>query len=172
MLEFSFNLPPLSAQDYDVIKLTALYVARNGNQFQRSWLELSRAIFNMTFETSAFIISTVQQSSGAIQESHQPTANATGENKERCEEEGAYAVINRSRIRAEWDAHQAAETEKAAEASEKERLAYSSIDWHDFVVVETIRFTEADERAKLPAPMSKAQLEYASLEQRECQAYG
>ena len=40
----------------------------------------------------------------------------------------------------EWARHQDALRKKEAEALEKERLEYASIDWHGFSVVETIDY--------------------------------
>jgi splicing factor 3A subunit 1 len=51
-----------------------------------------------------------------------------------------------------------------------EIVAYASIDWHDFVVVETVEFTDADEQADLPAPMSLSELENMSLAQKRLAA--
>lgn len=45
-------------------------------------------------------------------------------------------------------------------------VAYAQIDWHDFVVVETVLFNEADDQADLPAPTSLSDLQSASLEQK------
>lgn len=45
-------------------------------------------------------------------------------------------------------------------------MNYAQIDWHDFVVVETVLFTEADEQADLPPPPSLNDLQSASLEQK------
>lgn len=45
-------------------------------------------------------------------------------------------------------------------------VAYASIDWHDFVVVETVEFTAEDEKMNLPPPMSLSELENMSLAQR------
>ena len=45
-------------------------------------------------------------------------------------------------------------------------VAYAQIDWHDFVVVETVLFNEADDQADLPAPTSLGDLQSASLEQK------
>ena len=45
-------------------------------------------------------------------------------------------------------------------------MAYAQIDWHDFVVVETVVFTEADDSADLPPPTTLSDLQYASLEQK------
>lgn len=44
------------------------------------------------------------------------------------------------RYRVEWAKYQERERKKEEEEREKERVAYSQIDWHDFVVVETVDF--------------------------------
>lgn len=41
----------------------------------------------------------------------------------------------------------------------KSKVAFASIDWQDFVVVETIEFTVADAEADLPLPMTRKTLE-------------
>ena len=46
-------------------------------------------------------------------------------------------------------------------------VAYASIDWHDFVIVETVEFTEADETIDLPPPMSIMELENMTLAQKK-----
>ena len=48
-------------------------------------------------------------------------------------------VMGNVRYRAEWERQQERQKKKEEEAKEKERVAYASIDWHDFVVVETVR---------------------------------
>lgn len=45
-------------------------------------------------------------------------------------------------------------------------MSYAQIDWHDFVVVETVVFTDADDQADLPPPTSLSDLQHASLEQK------
>ncbi|VVT56282.1 uncharacterized protein SAPINGB_P004931 [Magnusiomyces paraingens] len=165
-LEFAYTLPPLSAQDLDIIKLTALYVARNGTQFQTALARAEAKNFQYDFlrpQHSLFPLynSLVEQYKSVIT----PPAKLIERIKTSAHD--PFSVINRARIRAEWDARQATETEKAAADARAEREAYANIDWHDFVVVETIKFTDADERNNnLPAPLSRAQLEYASLEQK------
>lgn len=46
-------------------------------------------------------------------------------------------------------------------------MAFAQIDWQDFVVVETIDFTSADESLELPAPSSVAQMESMTLAQKK-----
>uniref|UniRef100_A0A6G1SEP6 Splicing factor 3A subunit 1 n=1 Tax=Aceria tosichella TaxID=561515 RepID=A0A6G1SEP6_9ACAR len=49
-------------------------------------------------------------------------------------------VLDRIKMRAEWNKMLEAERLKREEAAEKEKNLYSQIDWHDFVVVETIDY--------------------------------
>lgn len=44
------------------------------------------------------------------------------------------------KYRVEWAKFQERERKKEEEEKEKERVAYAQIDWHDFVVVETVDF--------------------------------
>ncbi len=44
------------------------------------------------------------------------------------------------RYRVSWQRHQKKMRERQEAALEKERLAYAAIDWHDFVVVQTVDF--------------------------------
>lgn len=53
---------------------------------------------------------------------------------------------------------------KQKEDEEKERIAYASVDWHSFVVVETIQFTASDENVELAPPVNLMTLKSASLE--------
>ena len=77
-----------------------------------------------------------------------------------------FAIVGRARLRAEWVNWQEEQKQKQEEAAEKEQLEYAQIDWHDFVVVETILFDEADDHAELPPPTSLNDLQSASLEQK------
>jgi splicing factor 3A subunit 1 len=51
----------------------------------------------------------------------------------------------------EWAKFQERERRKEEEALERERVAYAQVDWHDFVVVETVDF-QANEQGNLPPP--------------------
>lgn len=165
-LEFSFKLPPVSAQDYDVIKLTALYIARNGNQMLKTLSHRESKNYQFDFlkpTHSLFPLFThlVEQYKKTIRpEQHLMDKIQAGA-------EQPHLVLDKGRIRAEWQAHQLDEAKKSAKDAEEERIAYAQIDWHDFVVVETIQFTESDSSTELPGPVSLAQLQFASLEQKK-----
>jgi splicing factor 3A subunit 1 len=77
-----------------------------------------------------------------------------------------YHILDRAKQRAEWVKYQEQQKQKREEEEEQERIAYAQIDWHDFVVVETVLFSEADDQAELPPPTSLNDLQSASLEQK------
>ncbi|OAX82943.1 hypothetical protein ACJ72_02694, partial [Emergomyces africanus] len=77
-----------------------------------------------------------------------------------------YHILGRAKQRSEWIKFQEQQKQKKEEREEQERIAYAQIDWHDFVVVETVCFTEADDQAELPPPTSLNDLQTASLEQK------
>lgn len=51
-----------------------------------------------------------------------------------------FTANHQVRYRVEWAKFQERERKKEEEEREKERVAYAQIDWHDFVVVETVDF--------------------------------
>ena len=53
--------------------------------------------------------------------------------------------------RMEWARHQERERKREEEQVEKERVSYAQIDWHDFVVVETVEYLPS-ETGNLPPP--------------------
>lgn len=58
-------------------------------------------------------------------------------------------VIDKIKMRAEWMKMLELERKKREEELEKERTLYGQIDWHDFVIVETIDYTP-DEKGEYP----------------------
>lgn len=61
------------------------------------------------------------------------------------------------RYRVEWAKFQERERKKEEEEREKERVAYAQIDWHDFVVVETVDF-QPNEQGNIIKIMSSVNL--------------
>ncbi|BBN13950.1 hypothetical protein Mp_6g07670 [Marchantia polymorpha subsp. ruderalis] len=62
-------------------------------------------------------------------------------------------VLERALQRLEWERSQERARQKAEDEIEQERMQMALIDWHDFVVVETIEFAE-EEDEELPQPMT------------------
>ncbi|CAG2064894.1 unnamed protein product [Timema podura] len=69
--------------------------------------------------------------------------------KDECDYMGS--ILEQVKYRAEWLKYQEAQRRKEEEELEKERVAYAQIDWHDFVVVETVDY-QPFEQGNFPAP--------------------
>ncbi|KAF3907850.1 hypothetical protein ABW20_dc0102850 [Dactylellina cionopaga] len=164
---FSARMPAISAQDLDVLRLTALFVAKNGRQFMTTLSQREARNFQFDFlrpnhSFYQYFTRLVDQYTIILS----PT-----DKDERMEQlkqnfEDKFHLIDDAKARSEWVKHQEEEKKKQEEEEDQEKLAYAQIDWHDFVVVETIAFTEADDHADLPPPTSLSDLQHASLEQK------
>lgn len=170
---FSPRMPNINAQDLDVIKLTALFVARNGRAFMTTLSQKESRNYQFDFlrpqhSLYQFFSRLIDQYTDILQ----AISGASGKAEKARSQELKANVTNRSLLltraerRAEWVKYQDKQKQKKAEEEEKERLEYVQIDWHDFVVVETVLFTEADDQVELPAPTSLIELQSASLEQK------
>ncbi|KAK7310768.1 hypothetical protein RJT34_08481 [Clitoria ternatea] len=62
-------------------------------------------------------------------------------------------VLERCVNRLEWEKSQEQARQRAEDEIEQERIQMAMIDWHDFVVVETMDFAD-DEDEELPPPMT------------------
>ncbi|CCC08725.1 unnamed protein product [Sordaria macrospora k-hell] len=173
--QFSARMPRMSQKDLEIVRLTALFVAMNGRPFmtQLSQREASNPQFqflipNHTFHN--FFQSMVDQYSILLRESG---VNGQGNQaqQERIAElklnvDDKYHVLARAKQRAEYAIWQEAEKAKKEEEEEKKKIEFARIDWNDFVVVETIVFSESDDQANLPPPTTLNDLQYASLEEK------
>ena len=172
---FSARMPNISAQDLEVVRLTALFVAKNGRQFMTTLSQRETGNYQFDFlrpnhslhnffqrlidqYTSLLRAGTASGDAVKVQDARVQELQANVDDK--------FHVLKRARERAEWFKYQDEQKQKKEEEAEKERLSYAQIDWHDFVVVETVLFTEADDHANLPPPTSKSDLQFASLDQK------
>ena len=170
---FSARMPNISAQDLEVVKLTALFAAKNGRSWTTALAQREAGNYQFDFLRPQH---SMYQFWDRLVEQYKDLLN--GENvdggrpqKKRIAEleanvQNRFHVLERAKKRAEWVKFQQAQKVAKEELDEKEQVAYAQIDWHDFVVVETVVFDERDEGAELPAPSSKNDLQSASLEQK------
>lgn len=137
--EFIADPPSISAFDLDVVKLTAQFVARNGRQFLTQLMQKEQRNYQFDFlrpQHSLFNYFTklVEQYTKIL---IPPKGLFT---KLKKEAENPREVLDQVCYRVEWAKFQERERKKEEEEKEKERVAYAQIDWHDFVVVETVDF--------------------------------
>jgi len=170
---FSARMPNINAQDLEVVRLTALFVAKNGRSFMTALSQKESRNYQFDFlrpqhSLYQFFSRLVDQYTELLQA---PTVDGGKVQKARMQElqcsiDDRFYVLSRAKQRAEWVKFQEQQKQKKEEEEEKERLEYAQIDWHDFVVVETVLFNEADDQADLPPPTSLNDLQTASLEQK------
>ncbi|KAK7454123.1 hypothetical protein BaRGS_00039595 [Batillaria attramentaria] len=148
--EFIVDPPSISAYELDVVKLTAQFVARNGRQFLTTVMQREQRNYLFDFlrpQHSLFNYFTklVEQYTKILI----PPKNL--KEKLAKESHGYREILDEVRYRVEWLKFQEREKKKEEDALERERVAYAQIDWHDFVVVETVDFQQ-NETGNLPPP--------------------
>jgi splicing factor 3A subunit 1 len=172
--QFSARMPNISAQDLDVVKLTALFVAKNGRQWMTNLAQREARNYQFDFlrpnhSLFQFFSRLVDQYTDLIR-AHGIEGGGLVEKDRMREAERNIAdkfhVLPRANQRAAFLRYQEQQKQQKEEAAQKEKIEYAQVDWHDFVVVETVIFTDADEMADLPAPTTLSDLQSASLEQK------
>lgn len=165
-LEFiTENLPPVSALDYDVIKLTAQYVARNGRQLMAVLAQ--RETHNPQFDflraghsLHGVFLRLIDQYTRVFLPSKTLLARL------RTYAEARPEIVNRVMDRTAYTRHVRRQQVQQEAAAERDRIAYAEVDWNDFVVVETIDFSPVDMVSALPRPLDLSFIVNLSLVQR------
>lgn len=170
---FSARMPIINAQDLEVVKLTALFVAKRGKSFMTALSQRETRNFQFDFlrpQHSLYQFFTRLVDQYTILLRAEGIDDATTEKKRIAELESnvknKFHILDRAKERSEWVKYQEQQKQKKEEEDEQEKIAYAQIDWHDFVVVETVLFNENDDQTDLPPPTSLGDLQSASLEQK------
>lgn len=168
--EFIADPPSISAFDLDVVKLTAQFVARNGRQFLTQLMQKEQRNYQFDFlrpQHSLFNYFTklVEQYTKILI----PPKGLLLKLKK--EAENPREVLDQVKYRVEWAKFQERERKKEEEEREKERVAYAQIDWHDFVVVETVDF-QPNEQGHFPPPTTPEELGARILIQERYEKFG
>lgn len=146
--------PTITPLDADVIQLTAQFVARNGQKFligltQRESRNPQFDFLKPTHPLFSYFTSLVDGYTKVLM----PSKEEIAEIKRYLGPTGFTHILEKSRRRYRWEA--AEEKKKKVEEQQKqlEREQMDMIDWHDFVVVETIDFNPEDDDNPLAAPI-------------------
>ncbi|KAI4357688.1 hypothetical protein L6164_001622 [Bauhinia variegata] len=151
--QYTVRLPEgITGEELDIIKLTAQFVARNGKSFLTGLTsrEVNSPHFHFlkpTHSMFTFFTSLVDAYSKVLM----PPKGLTEKLKKSVSD--MTTVLERCANRLEWERSQDQARQKAEDEIEQERIQMAMIDWHDFVVVETIDFAD-DEDEELPPPMT------------------
>ncbi|KAK1444651.1 splicing factor 3A subunit 1 [Babesia gibsoni] len=138
---FSYTQPFVTAMDLDIIKSTAVFVARNGQKFL---VELTRReknnpqfdFLNPSHCLFGFFTSITEAYTKCLLPSKKQIEKLNTIAKENT------AYLRLCQRRADWDAHLQAKAASEEMKKAEERMEQQSIDWHVFYIAETITFSE------------------------------
>ncbi|PJF19439.1 hypothetical protein PSACC_00716, partial [Paramicrosporidium saccamoebae] len=164
-LDFLLDIPSISALDYNVLKLTAKYVARNGRQFllnlsQREMRNPQFDFLRPNHSLHGLFLRLVEQYSRVLMPSKALLEKLYMYGKEK------YQILGLILQRVEYTRYIREQHMKEEEIAEREKLAFAAIDWHDFVIAETIDFGPSDRNMELPKPLEYSEITRLSMVQR------
>ncbi|KAI9294515.1 hypothetical protein K502DRAFT_324804 [Neoconidiobolus thromboides FSU 785] len=150
---FQLEPPPIPQQDLDVIKLTALYIAKNGVQFRSGLIQRERGNYQFDFLRPGHALFPYFSQ---LCDQYATVLNPNQDILELLDvvKDSKFKIMQRVMERVRYSIYQQEESKKEAEREDKERAAFASIDWHDFVIVQTLEFTSFDKKSDLPGPES------------------
>lgn len=162
--EFVADPPSISAFDLDVVKLTAQFVARNGRQFLTTLMHKEQRNYQFDFlrpQHSLFQYFTklLEQYTKVLI----PPKDLTRKLQDEVDSEAHVKAEIDYRVR--WIKHQEAKKRREEEELERERVSYAQIDWHNFVVVETVDY-QPWEVGTFPPPTNPTEVGARVLMQR------
>ncbi|KAJ2161862.1 SF3a splicing factor complex subunit [Coemansia sp. RSA 552] len=160
--QFVVAMPGASAQDLEVIKLTAQFAARNGRQFVTALAQREAGNYQFDFLSPqhslfAYFRQLTDQYTLAL---FPPPALQSRVAQDIGDKQG---ILARAKRRMEWTAREEEERRLKAAEAERERDAFLAIDWHDFAVVGAVEFVEEDGLTDLPMPLRLEDLQAMSL---------
>ena len=166
--EFIADPPSISAFDLDVVKLTAQFVARNGRQFLTNLMNKEQRNYQFDFlrpQHSLFQYFTklLEQYTKVLippKDLLKKLGDET-QNEELVKENVDYRV--------RWIKHVEAKKRREEEEAERERVSYAQIDWHNFVVVETVDY-QPWEVGNFPPPTNPQEVGARVLMQRRIES--
>lgn len=148
---FTVHIPEeMAALELDVIKLTAQYVACNGNSFLNGLNQREQANPLFSFLKPSHSLHPIYSK---FKQAYGYALNPGDSIRKKLQEDGKDRdrVLDRILKRLEWNIQKKKENKAAEQEAEQERIAMAEIDWLDFAVVATVDF-EAEEDEDLPLP--------------------
>ncbi|XP_015795989.1 splicing factor 3A subunit 1 [Tetranychus urticae] len=148
--EFSAEPPSISALDLDIVKLTAQFVAVHGRSFLTNLMNREQRNFQFDFLRPqhgmfGYFTQLIEQYTKILM----PAKNLVPDLQK--EIASPSSILAKVRYRQEWAKIQEAEKRREQEEAERERIQYAQIDWHDFVIVETVDY-QLHEQGLFPPP--------------------
>lgn len=172
---FSARMPLMSQKDLEIVRLTALFVARNGRQFMTSLSQreagnpqfqflIPNHTFHNFFQHMIDQYTLILKEGGAGGEGTKAQEARLAELRKNVENK--YHMLERAKQRAEWAKWEETKKQEHEDEEVKKKEEFQRINWTDFVIVETIVFTDDDDKKDLPPPTTLNDIQYASLEEK------
>lgn len=152
----------------DILRLTALFHARRGRSFLSSLSVREGRNYQFDFlRPTHSLFGYYNRMVESYQKIMDPPEGVIGNLvKETSDPQSKWKTLDEARNRAEWErGKRKREGEKQKERDE-EAEAMALIDWQDFVVVETIEFTQNDMELELPPPTNVEKLKTMSMAEK------
>ena len=152
----------------DILRLTALFHARRGRAFlsalsvregrnyQFDFLRPTHSLFGYYNRMVESYQKVMQPPPGQVAALVQDAADP----------QTKWNTLEDARKRAGFERHRREREDLRTAQKEEEGKAMAAIDWQDFVVVETIEFTQNDETLELPPPTSADKLRTMSMAEK------
>ncbi|XP_017474571.1 PREDICTED: splicing factor 3A subunit 1-like [Rhagoletis zephyria] len=168
--EFSDDPPSISAFDLDIVKLTAQFVAIHGRSFLTNLMNREQRNYQFDFLRPqhglfTYFTQLIEQYSKILMPSKTFLAQLEKEVVD------SKLILEKVRYRTEWTKIVEAEKRKEEEEAERERIQYAQIDWHDFVIVETVDY-QPTETGQFPPPTTPEQVGSRLLLQQRIESNG
>lgn len=176
--EFIVDPPSLNAKELDLIKLTAQFVAKNGRSFLTDLMHKEAKNYQFDFlrpQHSLFVYFTtlVEQYTKILipsrallntieRDAHPMNASLVDYKKD-------------LKYRVDWTRSQRKIQKEEQEELERDKLQYNQIDWHDFVIVETIDYQQSEALTNpesFPAPVTVEELGKRLTQQLRYEEFG
>ncbi|KAI0990357.1 hypothetical protein GJ496_000106 [Pomphorhynchus laevis] len=161
--EFLIDPPSISQFDLDLLKLSAQFVARNGRKFLTGLM--NREYRNPQFDflrpqhnLFPYFTKLIEHYTKILIFPKKIVSEL------RAEVDDPKKLLAQVFYRVEWARHREREKQRAEEAIEREKLAYARVDWHDFVIVETVDF-QPNEVGDFPPPTTASEVGARLLEE-------
>lgn len=158
-LKFLVQLPPISSTDLKILKLTALFTARNGDKYLQKLythqIEKGNKAQFQFIEPSHSLHQLFQQFIGQYKQ----TIEILGDETTKFPD-----LLVDSYQRAQYTKQTKVKQHNEAQEMKQRQLNYASIDWQDFAMIGKIEFDDIDKVTELAVPLNRQSLIYRSLE--------
>ncbi|KAF4660716.1 splicing factor 3a, subunit 1 [Perkinsus chesapeaki] len=149
---YSVEHPFIAPIDMDIIKITAQFTAKNGNRFLQGLA--ARESRNPQFD----FVKPNHPLFGYFQALVDSYTRALLPPPDDLERIKSYAkdkssIVDRVMGRFQYDEQEARRKADKEQREKEERIQMAAVDWHSFVVVETIDFKAEDDELPLPPPI-------------------